>query len=166
MFKNTVSIIFPLLKLQSLCSLPAFFSYSGAFTAVCRFNMRSDADSRQTAHQREWQEGCELLRSSTTGIVHSAIQGKELHEVALIMMMCFILPCGEFLFTLVLLQGLQRSWSAAEQEVQCLGQRHYSSVYAFQTIRPETPNLTKPPLLSSTGWIWLTLRFGFLLLNK
>lgn len=148
-FKNTVGIILPLLK-HCLLSSACFYS----------FNMRPDAVSRQTAHQHEWQEGCKPPRSSPTGSMHSVVQGKELHEVALIMVMYFIPPCGDFLFTLVVLQGFKGHGQQQNKRF---------SVLLKDTKRAcmlSKRNLRAAPRLSSAGWIWLTLRFDFLLLNK
>ena len=83
------------------------------FLGALRCRFRPDAISMQTAHQLEWQEGCELLRSSISGIGHSAIQGEELHKGTLIIIMSFIPSLGR-LYTWPP-AGRWRSWSTAEQ---------------------------------------------------
>lgn len=114
------------------------------FLAVRGCSFRPDAISMQTAHQLEWQDGCELLRSSISGIGHSAIQGEGMHKGTLIIIMCFIPSLGR-LYTWPP-AGRWRSWSAAE--------RHHWSCERFGILLKDTTAVPPAPPPDSTAFCW------------
>lgn len=127
-------------KLQSLCSLPAFFS------STCHFSFSLMLFQGRQLIMLSDMRGCEPLRSSVMGVTLSMVQGKKLHKVVLIIIMCFdFLLWGIYLYICptsgsVKVKGRCSSTTAGNSQSRTLDQ------WICFPIKPRPPDQQTPSL--------------------